>query len=77
MIDLAQKKILVTGGSGFVGSHVVAGLVRRGVPREHIFTPTSKEVDLRKWDDCLRAVRGQNIVFDCAIVAISLVEVGF
>lgn len=69
MLDLAKKKILVTGGSGFVGSHVVDGLVRRGLPREQIFTPTSKEADLRKWGGCRRAVQGQDIVFDCAIVA--------
>jgi GDP-L-fucose synthase len=69
MIDLTKKKILVMGGSGFVGSYVVLGLIKRGVPEKNISAPSSKECDLRKREDCVRAVRGRNIVFDCAIVA--------
>ncbi len=66
MLDLKNKKILVTGGSGFMGSHVLRTLEKRGVPNEHIFAPSSEECDLRKWDDCVNAVKGKEIVFDCA-----------
>lgn len=66
MLDLKNKKILIAGGSGFIGSHVMQALEKRGVPKENIFVPSSKECDLRKWDDCANAVKGKEIVFDCA-----------
>ena len=58
----------MTGGSGFLGSHVVEGLKRRGVPEKNIFVSTSREFDLRKWEGCVRAVEGQEIIFDLAAV---------
>ncbi len=58
--------MLVTGGNGFMGSHVIQALEKRGVPKEHIFAPSSEECDLRTWDDCVKAVKGKEIVFDCA-----------
>ena len=66
MLDLKNKKILVLGGSGFMGSHVIRTLEKHGVPKESIFAPSSKECDLRKLDDCVKAVKGKEIVFDCA-----------
>jgi GDP-L-fucose synthase len=42
--DLKSKKILVTGGSGFLGRHVQAELERRGAAR--IVAPRSTQVDL-------------------------------
>src|SRR3989344_3184719 len=68
MLDLKNKKILVAGGGGFMGSHVIETLEKRGVPKEHIFAPDSAECDLRKPDDCASAVKGKEIVFDCAAV---------
>jgi GDP-L-fucose synthase len=43
-IELSSAKVLVTGGSGFLGSHLVAELKRRGA--RNIVTPRSSEVDL-------------------------------
>ncbi len=67
MIDLTQKKILITGAHGFVGKHLVKNLLeKRGVPKENLFTPSQEELDLRKWEDCQKAVAGQQIVIHLA-----------
>lgn len=45
-IDLKSKRIILTGGAGFLGRHVVDRLRARGVPAEHIFIPRRKDFDL-------------------------------
>jgi len=67
MINLHEKKILVTGGKGFIGKHVVDNLIqKRNVPKENIFVPAFEEYDLREIENCKKTVKNQNIVIHLA-----------
>jgi GDP-L-fucose synthase len=61
------KKIVVTGGAGFLGSHLIENLAQnRGVSASHILTLRSRDSDLRKWDNCMQAVRDADVVIHLA-----------
>lgn len=67
MINLKEKKILVTGAHGFVGKALIRNLLeKRGISKENLFLPTAQEFDLRKWENCQQTVRGKDIVIHLA-----------
>jgi GDP-L-fucose synthase len=65
-VNLKTKKILVTGGDGFLGKHVLAALKNRGIPDNQIISPKREECDLRKEKDCGWIARGADIILHLA-----------
>jgi GDP-L-fucose synthase len=61
-----NRSVLVTGGHGFLGSFLTDQLMERGLRREHIRIPRSKEMDLRRWENCVKAVEGIDTVIHLA-----------
>ncbi|WP_449418849.1 GDP-L-fucose synthase family protein [Phormidium nigroviride] len=65
-LDLSEKRILVTGGAGFLGRNVIDRLVKAGANRDKISIPRSHDFDLRVMENCQRAAENQNIVIHLA-----------
>jgi GDP-L-fucose synthase len=65
-LELKDKKVLLTGGAGFLGEYVRNELIAKGVTSWDIFVPRSHEQDLRKWKHCVRAVKGMDLVIHLA-----------
>ena len=71
-----NKNVVVTGGSGFIGSHFLNELVKRGANvKTHTFkSPLQvesngieviKNIDLTKLEDCIKLVEGAEYVIHC------------
>src|SRR5437016_3981659 len=58
------RRVVVTGGAGFLGSRVVAQLRERGAT--NIFVPRSADLDLRVRENSRRAVDGADLVIHLA-----------
>jgi len=68
-MNLLSKKILITGGTGFIGKYVVENLIKkRNIPPENIFVPTIENYDLRKMENCQKVVEDKDIVIHLAAV---------
>jgi len=63
---LSGKKILVTGGAGFLGQSVIRILLEKGARPKDIFVPRSDQYDLRFQVACAKVVTGQDIVIHLA-----------
>jgi GDP-L-fucose synthase len=65
-LELADKKILLTGGAGFLGRYVMRELKENGAREKDIRIPSIEDCDLRDWENCVRAVEGMDIVIHLA-----------
>ncbi|MBW4621509.1 MAG: GDP-L-fucose synthase [Cyanosarcina radialis HA8281-LM2] len=65
-IDLSDRRILVTGGAGFLGRQVISQLQLAGADAEKITTVRSQQFDLRVMENCQQVVRDCDIVIHLA-----------
>lgn len=76
MLTNDKRRVVVTGGGGFIGHHLIKDLVRRGFYVRAVdikypeFERTAAHefeiLDLRRWDNCLQAMRGAQHVYALA-----------
>ncbi|MGB3264911.1 MAG: GDP-L-fucose synthase [Microcoleus sp.] len=65
-LDLSSKRILVTGGAGFLGRQVIDQLVKTGADADKISVTRSIDCDLRVMENCKRAADQKDIIIHLA-----------
>ncbi len=65
-LELSNKRILVTGGAGFLGRQVIDQLRKAGASGEKITVTRKQDCDLLVMENCQRAVDQQDIVIHLA-----------
>jgi len=66
MLDLKEKRIVVTGGAGFLGRQVIEQLCQAGAQREKITVPRSRDQDLRDFQNCQNVAADQDLIIHLA-----------
>jgi GDP-L-fucose synthase len=63
-MELSSKRITVTGGGGFLGTHLVKELRANGA--RTVFVPRQPEYDLTKLEDCKKIAKDSDIIIHLA-----------
>lgn len=67
LMSVWEGKILITGGAGFLGSHIVKNLIqKKNVKIDQISIPRSKNIDLRLMENCKKVVKDIDLVIHLA-----------
>mgnify|MGYP006422236307 CR=1 FL=1 len=66
MLDVKDKRIVVTGGAGFLGRQVIDQLCQAGAQPEKITVPRSRDQDLRDLSNCQQVADQQDIIIHLA-----------